>query len=213
MIVRKGIYNHFHPGGDMQADERWQLQSMPDGSVQFDNETDRITPFAEPRSDSVTCMLDSGLTPTLFTLHGLFGHREARISWVDDEAFTCWQHGLNTQRRTLPWSRVDALHFNSPVIDSLLLRRLAPFTGKSLQQRWLHLDPISCEPSWQTVEVLRHKDEDHRTRFGNMQLRRYTIDQPGIGATQLWTDDSDLIFDQRFPDGSSVLLVAVNFPD
>ncbi len=61
-INRKGIYQEITPDGTVLSDERWQAITLPDGSIHIENETVRLAPFEEPRSDSATIILDRELS-------------------------------------------------------------------------------------------------------------------------------------------------------
>jgi hypothetical protein len=211
--VRKGIYSTFHPNGEVMADERWQLQTLPDGSLQVDNETARFDPFPEPRSDSITGIFRPDLSPELFTLHGLFGHRESRVSWVDNDVFVCWQHGLNTQRRTLPWPPANGFAFASPLLDCVLLRRLNLEVGATRTVKLLSLATLDCAPAWREVEITRASDvAAHPTAFGKMPLRHYSVAHDR-GVDHHYTDASHIVFESRLADGMRQWLVAVNFEE
>ena len=212
IFMRKGIYNTFDKHGNMYCDERWQVATLPDGSTQLDNETTRIKPFAEPRSDSVTFLLDPHLQPLSWTIHGLKGHREGRVSWVDDKAFTCWQHGLSTNRREFAWKAQDELDYFSPLFNMLTIRRSALAAGQHRTFDTLFLDPVTFEPSWMQQTYANLGLESHQSRLGIIDLHHYSMIFGNDASSHMWCDDTGLVFDLVDSSGGGFKLVAVNFP-
>ncbi len=211
-MIRKGIYNTFDETNAMYCDERWQVATLADGSIQIDNETTRLKPFAEPRSDSVTFMMDASLRPLQWNIHGLYGHREGRISWVEDKVLTCWQHGLTTNRNEYAWKDTDEVDYFSPLFNMVTIRRSSLRKGEQRTFDTLYLDPVTFEPNWMKQTYVNDGIESHTTRLGSLPLHHYRMIIGELGTSHMWCDDSGLVFDFVSSSGGNFKLVAVNFP-
>lgn len=209
--MRKGIYQAFDKDQNVIADERWQFITLADGSIQIDNETIRLRPFAEPRRDSITLTLDGELNPQLLTIHALKGKRESRISWVDGAALTCWQFDTTTHRREFAFGAQHELDYISPLFNMVTVWRSRLAVGQSRRFEALLLDAVSFEPTWMTQTYAHVAREPHTTVFGELTLEHYTLDFGGKHISHFWCDDDGVVFDFRAGAGGGYLLRATNF--
>ncbi|PJF47975.1 MAG: hypothetical protein D6709_03025 [Chloroflexi bacterium] len=214
---RKGIYQAFAPSGDVIADERWQAIRLPDGSIQIDNETVRVAPFDEPRSDSMTILLDSQLRLIEFTIHGLFGTRESRICVLGerrDQATICWRHKAEIHEKRIAWREDIAIVWTTPlcVMVGVWRGRLQP--GESRTRDAFLLDAVTFKPTAARQTYRRRPDVDYATRFGTMTLQHYELITERDGQTnyaaQFWCDSDGVIYDFIAADGSRFQLTAIN---
>ena len=60
---------------------------------------------------------------------------------------------------------------------------------------------------------IRHADEPHNTRFGQMQLQHYSLDADGNGGriSHFWCDGEGVLYDFKARDNSGFVLTAANF--
>ena len=214
MINRKGIYQSFDAQGNIEADERWQAITLPDGSIQIDNETVRVAPFDEPRSDSMTLLLDAQLRLIEFTIHGLRGTRESRVCVLGeqrDAATLCWRHKGEIHETRIAWREDIELDWQTPLLNMATVWRSKLLPGQSRAFDCYYLDPVTFKPALMKQIYTRHADELHATRFGAPTLRHYTLDFGGDDASisHFWCDDDDVLHDFRSPQGGFVL-TAVN---
>jgi hypothetical protein len=211
IFMRKGIYQAFTANGFVDADELWQFVKLSDGSIQIDNETTRIKPFAEPRSDSITVILGPDLKLQLFTAHGLLGHRESRINWVDNIAYTCWQFKFETHRRELAWRDDMEINYRSPLLNMVTVWRSQLQSGQSRTFDVLHLDDVSFKPTWTKQTYTRLEDEVRDTEFGRQTLTHYRINFENKTISDFWCDTEGVLFHLHSQNGSGFKLTAVNF--
>lgn len=209
-MLRKGIYQAA-TGGYVDADELWQFVKHDDGSIQIDNETTRIKPFAEPRSDSITVMLDADLRLQLFTGHGLYGHRECRINWVDDTAYACWQYKFDTRRREFAWRDEFEVSYRSPLLNMVTVWRSRLQPGQSRTFDVLRLDDVSFQPAWGQQTYTRLEDELRDTEFGRQMLTHYRLISPNGSTSDFWCDTDGVLFSLQSSQGLEFKLTAVNF--
>ncbi len=215
MINRKGIYQTFDPAGNVIADERWQAITHADGSRQIDNETVRVGPFAEPRSDSMTMLLDNEMRLVEFTIHGLFGTRESRICVLGaarDAATLCWRLKGDIHEKRIAWHEGIEIDWATPLLNMATVWRSKLAAGERRTFDCCRLDAVSFKPSMLKQTYTRHADEKHETRFGSMMLQHFTMDIGGDGMylSHFWCDDEGVLFDFKAHDGSSVMLTAAN---
>jgi hypothetical protein len=212
-INRKGIYQSFDPTGNVEADERWQVITLLDGSLQIDNETVRVAPFNEPRSDSMTMLLDPQLRLIEFTIHGLKGARESRVCILGearDAATICWRHGARIHERRIAWREDIELDWATPLCNMATVWRSALAPGQSRGFDCYFLDPVTFKPTAMKQIYTRHADEQHATRFGALPLQHYTLDFGGDGTniTHFWCNGEGVLYDFVSPSGSFVLTAA-----
>ncbi|MDW8352065.1 MAG: putative glycolipid-binding domain-containing protein, partial [Anaerolineae bacterium] len=175
---RKGIYQTFAPSGDVIADERWQAIRMPDASIRVDNETVRVAPFDEPRSDAMTIVLDPQLRLIEFTIHGLFGKRESRICVSGehrDQATICWRHQAEIHEKRIAWREDIEIGWTTPLCVMVTVWRSRLQPGQSRAFDAFLLDAITFKPTAVRQIYRRRPDESHSTRFGEMMLQHYEI--------------------------------------
>lgn len=216
MIHRKGIYQTLDAGGNVIADERWQAITHPDGSRQIDNETVRVGPFAEPRSDSMTMLLDQDLRLVEFTIHGLLGTRESRICVLGearDAATLCWRFKGDVHEQRIAWREDIEIGWTTPLLNMATVWRSKLATGERRALRCYLLDGISFKPTPVQQVYIRHADEPHNTRFGQMQLQHYSLDADGNGGriSHFWCDGEGVLYDFKARDNSGFVLTAANF--
>lgn len=209
---RKGIYQEYDADGDVRTDERWQMITLPDGALYVENETVRMRPSPEPRSDTVTYILDEQLRMLEFSIHGLFGRRESRVCVLGDardEATLCWRHLGDVHERRVPWHERVELDYASPLLTMVtILRADIPVGGVDERPLW-RLDPLTFEPRPAALSLRRHGPEPRDTPFGRLRLHRY--DRTIMGLTdQLWCDDDGVVFDMRFAQGGGYRLTATD---
>jgi len=215
MINRKGIYQTFDAAGNVIADERWQAITHADGSRQIDNETVRVGPFAEPRSDSMTVLLDAELRLVEFTIHGLFGTRESRICVLGAErnaATICWRFKGDVHERRIAWREDIEIDWMTPLLNMATVWRSKLAAGQSRAFDCFYLDEVTFKPALMKQTYTRHADEKRNTRFGDMRLQHFTLDFGGDGRhiSHFWCDEEGVLFDFKAPDGSGFALTAVN---
>ncbi len=214
---RKGIYQAFAPSGDVIADERWQAIYLPDGAVQIDNETVRVAPFDEPRSDSMTILLDSQLRLIEFTIHGLFGTRESRICVLGehrDQATICWRHKAEIHEKRVAWREDIEIGWTTPlcIMVGIWHSRLQPGEARTCDA--FLLDAVTFKPTAVRQTYRRWPDASHVTRFGEVPLQHYEITTERDGQTnhvaQFWCDSDGVIYDFIAADHSRFQLTAMN---
>lgn len=203
-INRKGIYQDFDTRGNVITDERWQAKTLRDGSIYVENETVRVAPFDEPRSDSVTMILDRDLRLAEFTIHGLFGQRESRICVVGEdraEATLCWRNRGDVHERRIAWRDDLEIDFASPLFNMVTVWRSKLQAGQSRSfDAWL-LDPVSFEPGLMRQTYANAGLQTRNTRFGPRELWRYELDFGGQSRSTFWCDDDGVLFDFDGPAG------------
>lgn len=218
-INRKGIYQTFDPSGSVIADERWQAITLADGSIQVDNETVRVAPFDEPRSDSMTISLDPRLRLIELTIHGLFGTRESRICVLGeqrDRATICWRHKAEIHEKHIVWHEDLEIDWLTPLCRMVTIWRSRLQPGQSRTCETYRLDPVSFKPTAQRLTYVRLADEPHPTRFGDMVLHHYRVESDDPLRRELrresefWCDDDGVIYDFVAADGVRFELTAVN---
>lgn len=213
-IHRKGIYQDFDAAGNVRADERWQVITLPDGSIQIDNETVRVAPFDEPRSDSLTMRLDAELRLVEFTIHGLFGTRESRICVLGewrDAATICWRHQAEIHEKRVAWDDAIEVDWATPLCNMATVWRSRLEPGQTRSFSSYVLDAVTFRPSAVRQIYTRVEDETHPTRFGDMRLRHYRMDLGGDARNlaEFWCDDDGVLYDFVSAQGRFVL-TAVN---
>jgi hypothetical protein len=215
MINRKGIYQTFDAAGNVIADERWQAVTHADGSRQIDNETVRVGPFAEPRSDSMTMLLDKELRLIEFTIHGLFGTRESRICVLGearDAATLCWRLKGDVHEKRIAWSEDIEIGWATPLLNMATVWRSGLAVGESRTFDCYALDEVTFKPALLKQTCTRHADERRDTRFGLMMLQHFTLDDGADGQriAHFWCDAEGVLFDFKAHDGSGFVLTAAN---
>ncbi len=208
---RKGIYQAFDAAGNVTADERWQAIRVSQG-IQIDNETVRIHPFGEPRSDAMTIQLDAQLRLLAFSIHGLFGMRESRICVLGearDRATICWRHRAQVQERSVHWQDDIEILWNTPLCHMVVIWHSRLSVGQARTFDAFVLDAITFRPTEVRLTYRRQSDERHRTRFGEKQLQHYQIVNGQLSG-QLWCDEDGVIYEYIAADGSGYALTAVN---
>ncbi len=213
MIHRKGIYQSFDASGNVEADERWQVITLNDGSIQIDNETVRVAPFDEPRSDSMTMLLDAHLRLVEFTIHGLRGTRESRVCVLGEKraaATICWRHKGEIHEQRTVWREDIELDWQTPLLNMATVWRSKLQPSQSRVFDCYYLDAVTFKPTLMKQIYSRHADERHLTRFGEMPLQHYTLDFGGDGTaiSHFWCDDEGVLFDFASPQGVFVLTAA-----
>lgn len=210
-IDRKGIYQDFDANGNILTDERWQAKTLPDGSIYVENETVRVAPFDEPRSDSVTMVFGSDLRLVEFTIHGLFGQRESRICVLGEDraaATLCWRNRGDVHERRIAWRDDFEIDFASPLFNMATVWRSKLQAGQARSfDAWL-LDPVSFEPSLMRQTYANAGRQTRTTRFGQRDLWRYEIDFGGKSQSTFWCDDDGVLFDFKSPAGGFRLTAA-----
>lgn len=214
---RKGIYQAFAPSGDVIADERWQAIRLPDGSIQIDNETVRVAPFDEPRSDSMTIRLDAQLRLVEFTIHGLFGTRESRICVLGerrDRATICWRHKAEIHEKHVAWREDIEITWTTPLCTMVIVWRSRLQPGQTRTFDAFLLDAVTFKPTAVRQTYHRQPDERYMTRFGERVLQHYEVTAVDDGRTRriarFWCDDDGVLFDFIADDGHRIQLTAVN---
>lgn len=211
MTTRKGIYQTFEADGTMSADERWQIVTFDDGSIQIDTETVRLRPFPEPRSEAVQLNLRPDLGLDVLTIHGLMGHREARVNAAGDRAFFCWQFMRETHRSEHAWSPRHALDYASPLLTVALIRRLGLDQGETGRAPVARLDAVTYAPHFSEVECARLGDDERETRFGARPVQHYTLATVGRGLdAHVWCEPDGIVHECRCADGRLIVLTGVN---
>jgi hypothetical protein len=215
MINRKGIYQTFDAAGNVIADERWQAITHADGSLQIDNETVRVGPFAEPRSDSMTALLDKDMRLIEFTIHGLFGTRESRICVLGearDAATICWRFKGEVNEKRIAWREDIEIDWMSPLLNMATVWRLKLAAGETRAFDCYYLDEVTFKPALMKQIYTRQTDERHDTRFGPMMLQHFTLNFGGEGKriSHFWCDDEGVLFDFKSHDGGAFVLTAAN---
>lgn len=214
-IERKGIYQAFDERGHVSADERWQVTTLLDGALQFDNETVRVAPFDEPRSDSVTLTLEPDLRLRELSIHGLRGTRESRICLNQDrsQASVCWRFKGEVKEKQIAWREDIEIDYFSPLFNMATILRLQLQPGQSKAFDCLYLDPVTFQPTWMK-QIYSHQGRAQRqTRFGNDLLWHYSMDFGGDGQhiSQFWCDDDGVLIDFQFgKNGGGFQLTAKN---
>jgi hypothetical protein len=212
-INRKGIYQSFDATGNVVADERWQVITLTDGAIQLDNETVRVAPFDEPRSDSMTMLLDNDLRLIEFMIHGLFGTRESRICVLGeqrDAATICWRHKADIHEKRIVWREDIEIDWQSPLLNMATVWRSKLQPGQARTTACYFLDAVSFKPTAMTQIYARHADAAHTTRFGTLTLQHYTLDFGGDGSNMsvFWCDDEGVLYDFVSPQRRFVLTAA-----
>ena len=209
---RKGIYQALDPTGNVIADERWQVITLSDGAIQIDNETVRVAPFDEPRSDSVTLTLEPDLRLRELAIHGLFGKRESRVCVSSDraKASACWRHVGEVKEKWLAWREDIELDYFSPLFNMATVWRSQLQPDQSRSFDCLFLDPVSFKPEMMQQIYTNCGQERHSTRFGSELLWHYTMDFGGDGQhlTNFWCDDDGVLFDFVSSGGYKFVLTA-----
>jgi hypothetical protein len=212
--MRKGIYQDFNAAGEVMSDERWQVSTLPDGSIQVDNETVRVAPFDEPRSDSMTIVLDPQYRLVEFTIHGLFGTRESRICVLGerrDTATICWRHKADIHEKRVAWRDDIEIDWATPLCNMVTVwhSRLEPGQARAFDA--FALDPITFQPTAMRQIYTRLEDEAHPTRFGHLHLHHYRLDfgADGCNVSDFWCDHEGVLYDFQSPSGRFEL-TAVN---
>jgi hypothetical protein len=208
-LPRKGIYQEFDAAGKVLTDERWQAVALPNGTLYIENETVRLTPFAEPRSDSVTMILDKNLRLLEFSIHGLLGKRESKICVLGEdrtEATLCWRHLGEVHERRVAWSDDTEIDYQSPLFNMVSVWRSALYPGQTRTCESWWLDPVSFEPRLIRQSYTHLGPEQRKTRFGTLQLSRYSL-QFGDAPQEIlfWCDDAGVLFDFRSSEGGFLL--------
>jgi hypothetical protein len=206
-VNRKGIFQDLDAHANVLADERWQVLTLADGSIQIDNETVRVAPFDEPRSDSVTMILDNRLRLFQFSIHGLFGRRESRVCVLGeqrDEATLCWRFKDQIHERRVAWRDDIELDWNSPLFNMATIWRSKLQPGQSRQFDCYLLDAVTFEPKLMQQIYTHRGEEKHETRFGEMTLTHYELDfgADGQRISHIWCDEDGVIYDFISPEGS-----------
>jgi hypothetical protein len=212
-ISRKGIYQEFDRAGTPLTDERWQAITLPDGSIYVENETVRRAPWPEPRSDSMTLILDRDLRLTEFSIFGLFAKRESRICLLNEsrsEASICWRFGGSVNERKVTWRDELEIDWQTPLLNMATIWRGKLEPGQSRMFDCWYLDPVSFAPRLMRQTYANHGPETIDTHFGPQTLTRYTLDFGATGAAMstLWCDDDGVIFEFQTQDGGWRLLAA-----
>ncbi len=212
-INRKGIYQSFDAAGNVDADERWQVITYADGSIQIDNETVRVSPFDEPRSDSMSMLLDEHLDLIEFNIHGLFGTRESRICVLGeqrDAATICWRHKAEIHEKRIAWREDIEIDWQTPLLNMATVWRSQLQPGQARAFACYYLDAVTFKPTLLKQIYTRHADAAHVTRFDTRTLQHYTLDFRGDGSSvsDFWCDDEGVLYDLVSPQGKFVLTAA-----
>lgn len=213
-INRKGIYLAFDARGNVIADERWQVITLTDGAIQFDNETVRVAPFDEPRSDSATLTLEPDLRLREIAIHGLRGTRESRVclNAARDQATLCWRFKGDVREKQLAWREDIELDFFSPLFNMATVLRLKLQPGQSHRFDCAYINAVDFKPSMMVQVYSNLGQERHQTRFGEELLWHYRMDFGGDGQhiSHFWCDDDGVLLDLKFADGGGFQLSAKN---
>ncbi len=197
----KGIYQHFDANGNVIADERWQAVPRADGSTQLDNETTRVAPFDEPRSDSMGLTLDAHWQLVKFSVHGLFGQRECLVRPDPEspkQAIICWRYKDEINEQRLPWDETTWLSWNTPLLVMPLVWRLNLQPGESRDLTVYALDAVTFRPMRTTRRYQRLEDTTHLTRFGAKLLAHYMQrDETGAPCAEFWCDEEGFVFEHQ----------------
>ena len=214
IINRKGIYQASDAHGNIVADERWQVITLLDGAYQFDNETVRVAPFDEPRSDSATLTLEPDLRLRELTIHGLFGKRESRVcpKLERGEASLCWRHLGDVKEKVVRWNNETEVDFLSPLSNMATVWRSRLQAGQSRSFTCYNLDSVTFEPIRMTQIYTNLGQEAHHTRFGTERLWHYTLDFGGDARyfSHFWCDSDGVIFDFTSSSGYRFVLTAAD---
>ncbi len=208
-LPRKGVYQAFARDGAVLSDERWQAVRLPDGSIHVENETVRVAPFDEPRSDSVTYILDAGLRLLDFSIHGLYGARESRVCVLGearDAATICWRHNGDVRERRIAFDERVELDWQSPLFSMVTVWRSALAAGEERAFDCWALDPVSFAPARRAYTLRNMGQESVDTRFGALTLWRYALETGApAGARVFWCDDDGVIYLLKSAAGSHAL--------
>jgi hypothetical protein len=208
-LPRKGIYQAFAPDGAVLSDERWQAVRLPDGSIHVENETVRVAPFDEPRSDSVTYVLDATLRLLDFSIHGLYGARESRVCVLGearDTATVCWRHKGHVREQRMSFDERIELDWQSPLFSMITVWRSALAAGESRAFDCWALDPVSFEPAIRAYRLSNEGLESIDTRFGALRLWRYMLDTGATSAGRVfWCDDDGVVHLLKGDSGGFIL--------
>ncbi len=219
--LRKGIYQAFSTNGDVTADERWRLISTLDKGVRIDTDAVRISPFAEPRDESFNLELNPHFEHRRSMVLALNRSREVRMDFHPGSAAICWRIGETSRTLNYAWTSDCEIGYNSPLFITVVLWRHPLKTGQSALLRVAQLDAISLEPTWVKLVITNVAIEQHKTRFGLMELTRYKLETEDRCIDHCWCDQDGIVFDYWSSDptdNASCLhggftLVAVNFPN
>jgi hypothetical protein len=214
-IHRKGIFQEIDPNGNVVSDERWQALTLPDGNLYIENETVRVAPFDEPRSDSMTVLLDNNLRLIEFSIHGLFAKRESRICILGDErkeATICWRREGDVREKRIAWRDDYEIDWNTPLLNMLTVWRSKLSAGQSRTFDCWFLGAVSFEPSRMKQVYANLGKESHTTNFGELALWHYTLDfgADGTHISHLWFDDEGVLFDFAASGGGRFVLRATD---
>jgi hypothetical protein len=207
-ISRKGIYQQYDRAGTPMTDERWQVITLPDGSIHIENETVRRAPSPEPRSDSMTLILDPELRLTEFSIFGLFAKRESRICLLNEartQASICWRFGGLVNERKIAWRDDVEIAWQTPLLSMATVWRTKLAPGQSRQFDCWQLDPVSFAPLLVQQTLTHHGAEPVDTHFGRQTLSRYTVGAP---ALTFWCDSESVVFEAQSPNGGWRLMAA-----
>lgn len=207
----KGIFQHFDAHGNVIADERWQIVPRADGSVQLDNETTRVAPFDEPRSDSMGLALDAKLNLVKFSVHGLFGQRESLVrsdAESPNRVVVCWRHKSEVNEWRLPWDDQTWLSWNTPLLLMAAVWRLGLQPGESCTWTVYALDAVTFRPRRTTRTYSRLDDTTHPVRFGTLRLAHYVEEDAEGTRAEFWCDEEGFLFECRAPELRYVLTAA-----
>jgi hypothetical protein len=207
---RKGIYQEFDAHGDVRTDERWQAITLPDRSLYVENETVRMRPSPEPRSDTVTYILDSDMHLVEFSIHGLLGKRESRICVLGADraaATLCWRHLGEVHETRVDWTERIELDYASPLLTMVSILRAGLTPGQSDERPLWRLDPLTFEPRAGTLTLRNLGRQSRSTHFGDMSLLRYDRTIDGV-TDQVWCDEDGVVFEMCFAHGGGYRLTA-----
>lgn len=207
---RKGIYQEFDARGDVRTDERWQVVTLPDGSLYVENETVRMRPSPEPRSDTVTYVLDAQLRLVEFSIHGLLGKRESRVCVLGADraaATLCWRHLGAVHEMRIAWHERIEFEYASPLLTMVSFLRAGLAPGAADERPLWRLDPLTFEPRAAALTLRNHGRERRRTPFGELFLTRCERSIDGV-ADAFWCDDDGVIHEMRFAHGGGYRLTA-----
>jgi hypothetical protein len=212
IMNRKGIYQAIDPKGNVIADERWQVIALTDGAIQIDNETVRVAPFDEPRSDSVTLTLEPDLRLRELSIHGLFGKRESRVCISSDrtKASACWRHVGEVKEKWLPWREDIELDYFSPLFNMATVWRSKLQPNQSRKFDCVLIDAVNFKPEMMQQVYTNLGKESHSTRFGSEMLWHYTLGFGGQAEnfTHFWCDDDGVLLDFVSSSGYKFVLTA-----
>ncbi|MFN3704503.1 MAG: hypothetical protein ACK4WM_00680 [Thermoflexales bacterium] len=195
---RKGIYQHLDAAGNVIADERWQIIFTDDGSlIQLDDELVRVAPFAEPRGDSLSLLLNAERQIEELSIHGLHGARVCRVSFPDADrrsAVICWQHRMEVHEKSLAWGEDVELDWDSPLLKMVIVYRAHLEVGQSCQRRVWQLDALDFSPTLHTMELRRLANTQRTLGTDTVTLAHYQL-----GDAELWCDADGVIHELRSP--------------